>query len=506
MAMSATMTSQLESALTPMAWLPLQPDHFDGACRTCRKCRSDCDGRLPHCNTCSSAGLKCAGYGVQIQWPTSLAEKRTRKAPKRAKSKPNLTSIPPPVGQTSVAAVAFSSLGLPESENFLMEHYLKNLSRIAIAIDYAENGYRSLTQSSINDPCTLNSILAVAASHYSKWQRREDRESRHYLRKAFASLQSRLKYSKLVYEENTVVAMLSLLSYEIFNGTKGWAAHYQGIRGWLSARGNSSDLNPFIKTWFAMIETQKALNIGGCTTPEVQSWIDSSATWTDGANASIDPFFGCSVRLPRLMAAAAKLYDLFKECAEAESGSKEVVESMAIDLQQQVKESAIDMGSEPSLAVSCHDKSIALSAIEDINHREYFRRIVAAAETFRHAMHIYIYRITHPPEEPASAEIRESMDQMFELLATVPDALGPGSNLGWCLTVLGAELDIPDQREYIRSRLKGIKLLGMNNPSSAEKVLEQVWTGRDLYHQGFYSGLPRWQDIMQNMGEGQILV
>lgn len=179
---------------------------------------------------------------------------------------------------------------------------------------------------------------------------------------------------------------------------------------------------------------------------------------------------------------------------------------MATELQCQVKSTTIDLRSEPSLAVSCHDKSIPLCAIEDLNHREYFRRMVAAAETFRHATHIYIYRITHPPEEAPSADIQESIDQMFELLATVPDALGPGSNLGWCLTVLGAELDVPDQREYIKSRLKGIKILGMNNPSSAEKVLERVWMQRDLYHRGYCYGLQRWQDIMQSMGEGQILV
>jgi len=179
---------------------------------------------------------------------------------------------------------------------------------------------------------------------------------------------------------------------------------------------------------------------------------------------------------------------------------------MATELQRQVRETAIDIRSEPSLAISCHSTSIPLSAIEDLNHREYFKRMVAVAETFRRATHIFIYRITHLPEEAPSAEIQESIDKMFELLATVPDALGPGSNLGWCLTVLGAELDDPDHREYIRSRLKGIKILGMNNPSSAEKILEQVWMQRDLYHQGFYSHIPRWQDIMQSMGESQILV
>lgn len=174
-------------------------------------------------------------------------------------------------------------------------------------------------------------MLAVASSHFSKWQKIHDHDSRQYLKKAFCSLQSRLKDPSLVYEEGTIVAMLSLLSYEvgiqfpffflgkiqaadplqIFNGASGWVPHYNGIMGWLSARGNCSDLNPFIKTWVGMVDTQKALNLGGSTTPEVQKWLESSISWTGNCNA-IDPFFGCSARLPRLMVyhKQSKLMDL----------------------------------------------------------------------------------------------------------------------------------------------------------------------------------------------------
>lgn len=172
----------------------------------------------------------------------------------------------------------------------------------------------------LNDPCLLNSMLAVSASHYSKWQKSIDRESRQYLCKAFMSLQERLNDRSLVYHETTIVAMLSILSYEvmlkssptslaecladntaqIFNGSTGWLPHYNGILGWLAARGDCSDLNPFIKTWIAMIDTQKALNLGGRPTPEIERWLESGTNWTDRIDA-IDPFFGCSVRLPKLM-------------------------------------------------------------------------------------------------------------------------------------------------------------------------------------------------------------
>lgn len=51
-----------------------------------------------------------------------------------------------------------------------------------------------------------------------------------------------------------------------------------------------------------MIDTQRALNIGGGVTTQIQLWLDSSASWVDQAEKPIiDPFFGCSVRLPRLM-------------------------------------------------------------------------------------------------------------------------------------------------------------------------------------------------------------
>lgn len=70
--------------------------------------------------------------------------------------------------------------------------------------------------------------------------------------------------------------------------------------GWISARGDCSDIHPFFKSWIAMVETQKALNLGGDLNPEVQRWLKSGLTWTQRGSA-IDPFFGCSAALPPLM-------------------------------------------------------------------------------------------------------------------------------------------------------------------------------------------------------------
>lgn len=57
-----------------------------------------------------------------------------------------------------------------------------------------------------------------------------------------------------------------------------------------------------------MVDTQKGMNLGGPIAPEVERWLDSGASWTDGSVA-IDPFFGCSVRLPRLMVSSPSLQE-----------------------------------------------------------------------------------------------------------------------------------------------------------------------------------------------------
>lgn len=87
----------------------------------------------------------------------------------------------------------------------------------------------------------------------------------------------------------------------------------------------------------------------------------------------------------------------------------------------------------------------------------------------------------------------------------VPDALGPGANLGWCLVVIGAEMDQVHERDYVQSRLDGLHLLGIHNTKNGQKILDEVWTRRDLVSRG--EALPeRWQDTMQRIGQSQILV
>lgn len=131
--------------------------------------------------------------------------------------------------------------------------------------------------------------------------------------------------------------------------------------------------------------------------------------------------------------------------------------------------------------------------------------MVATAEIFRHACHIYVYRLIHAPEEALSDKMADSLHSALELLTQVPDALGPGANLGWCLVVIGAELDQSHQRDYIRTRWPHLNSLGISNCENARKILEEVWIQRDLFSHG--QGSPgRWQHIMQDIGQTQILV
>ncbi|KAH8894013.1 hypothetical protein GQ53DRAFT_821134 [Thozetella sp. PMI_491] len=387
-----------------------------------------------------------------------------------------------------------SSLALPPEESFFMQHYLGNVARLALAIDYDGNGYRSMLPMAMEEPALMNAMLAVAASHHGRWQNTTETVSRKYLRAAIKGLSDRLSRPELVSSPVTLAAMLCLVSFEVFSGSIRWRAHYDAIRGWVHSRGDCSDLDPFLKTWVCMLDTQCALNEGSPAMAELESWME-------GHDNSIDAFFGCSAKLPKLMWAAAEL------CAESRNGhpATEEVRRRADALQEKIRATAMSPESDPAVGILCRSTRHPYAATVDLDKENLRQRMVATAEIFRHASHIFVYRIVHGPEEPLTDQMQESLQKALSLLTFVPDAIGPGANLGWCLVVIGAELDVEDQRDYIRSRWEGMHLLGMYNSKSGERILEEVWNHRDLVSHG--QAVPeRWQDIMQNIGQTQILV
>lgn len=174
------------------------------------------------------------------------------------------------------------------------------MARLALAIDYDQNGYRSLLSMAVQDPALLNAMLAVGASHYGRWQNNHETVSRRYLREALKALSDRFAHPEQVSNQTTLAVMLCLVSFEVFSGSVRWKPHYEAIRGWVWSRGDCSDLDPFLKTWVCMIDTQCALNLGQPAMKEVQMWMDNNVA-SDEQEHSIDALFGCSVKLPTLM-------------------------------------------------------------------------------------------------------------------------------------------------------------------------------------------------------------
>ncbi|KAM3542983.1 hypothetical protein ARSEF1564_004121 [Beauveria bassiana] len=392
-----------------------------------------------------------------------------------------------------------SALGLPGEESYYMRHYFQNVARIALAIDYDANGYRSLLPMAMQEPALLNAAIAVAASHYSRWQHTADTVSRKYHRAASKALRDRFIAGNNIHRQDILATMLLLVSFEVFSGSSRWKEHYNAIRGWIRSRGDCSDLDPFLKTWVCLLDTQSSLNLGQPAMPELMSWLDVPANSEEQGDC-VDALFGCSPKLVKLMWAASRL------CTSSGHGqiTKEELGARADSLQEQIKATAILPDSNPSLNISCHQLGEPLTAI-GMEQEELRRRIVATAEIFRHASHIYVYRVVHSPEVALTEDLQESLNTAQDLLTMVPDALGPGANLGWCLVVLGAEMDQAHERDYVESRLDGLHLLGLDNTKNGQKILEEVWAHRDLVRKGQASP-ESWQDAMKRIGQSQILV
>ncbi|KAM5343358.1 hypothetical protein ACJ41O_011895 [Fusarium nematophilum] len=392
---------------------------------------------------------------------------------------------------------SLSALGLPAEQSFFMQHFNQNIARVALAIDYRGNGYRRLLPMAMTEPALLNVAVAVAASHHSRWQHTVDDTSQKYLRASCKALKQRFASPALINSPVTLASMLLLSTYEVFAGSSRWKSHYAAVRGWIRSRGDCSDLDPFLKNWVCLLDTQSSLNLGTATMPELDSWMDATANQRE----TVDALFGCSARLPKLMSAAARLYVASKDPEVAFDD----ISRQADTLQDQIRATEIASDALPMLGLSCHSSVQAFSTTVGMDEDELRRRALATAEIFRHASHIFVHRITHGPQEPLTPEMQESLETGLQLLTLVPDALGPGANLGWCLVVLGAELDAADQREYITSRWAGLHLLGVCNTKNGQNVLDEVWSHRDLVRQG-YAASERWQDTMLRIGQAQILV
>lgn len=201
-----------------------------------------------------------------------------------------------------------------------VNNIIENVTRCALAVDYESNGYRSLVRTGIHDTCLSNALFAIAASHHSKWQNQRDAASPKYSRNAIRALQVRLRDPELKMAKTTLECMMVLMTYEvgvvsvqkqrlilriqIFDHTKNWKIHWNAIAGWISSRNEFSDLDPFLKTWIALVDTQSALNSGANMIPQVRQWLEASCSRAN-AHAMVDPVMGCSVMLPRLMVSAS---------------------------------------------------------------------------------------------------------------------------------------------------------------------------------------------------------
>lgn len=182
------------------------------------------------------------------------------------------------------------------------------------------------------------------------------------------------------------------------------------------------------------------------------------------------------------------------------------LEERVEDLQEKIRSCEIEFSTTiPHIAVTCHQDIETVIPVGDFSEYELCRRAIAVAEIFRHATHIYVYRIAHAPSIPPSKVIQSSIDAIFNLLPFVPDAIGPGANLGWAIVVVGAETDSEERREYLRCRWHSMEILGLRNTDYGGHLLEQVWNAQNKA-KDFNRPRPRWQDIMRETDSDQILV
>jgi hypothetical protein len=293
---------------------------------------------------------------------------------------------------------------------------------------------------------------------------------------------------------------------QAFSGGDRWKYHYCGVTSWLRARGTHADISPFLLSWVCMSATQTALHWGTTASGSFPNKLfeSESESAPKRSGAFVDPLYGCSVDLPKLMIEAAQFREFVRQAREVDRDSEQEVHARAMALQERIL--ATKMQLDTATLSMTMQAGVTLTVSDLASETETLKTAWHAAEVFRHALHIFVFRIVEPPISSTTKEIKASLHAVFELLPLIPDTLGPGSMLGWALVVVGSEVDELEHREYIRARCDCISLLQLNAGISGQQVLDEVWRRRDLIKSGKSNGMAcNWQDVMQELGIGVVL-
>lgn len=468
-----------------------------GSCWTCMSAQIECSFELPECQQCVLAGRICAGYARRLQWPKLTGTTRRRDARISQRQHDDSRKGGELVKQAHweqswAIPSSLSPYGVSSRESHLLQHYAKNMARIALAIDYDGNVHRSFLPMAMSHRALLNAIFAASSAHLSRWQNKADTSSHRYAIQALVELEKSLRDPVVASSETTLATMLCLIGLEVGNGSTKWRHHYRGLEEWLRWKGDTAKLDPFLKSWILLAAYQAAMVFGEEPTPAIYRWLEVEGQLGVPQDQVIDPFLGYSVKLPGLLLRAASLH----RARRNSSMSEHAISHSVSQLQQQIESCKLDCTKPILLASAFQPANLSTVANTSLCQIDLWKRAAATAEIFRHAAHIYVHRVNAHQGEPLPVDIQHSVDEILNLLNLIPDTRGPGSNLAWPLFTVGLELDSPELRGMVLDWWQILHLLGMESTRKTERVLVETWRHRDEAKEG-RGVAANWQEVMR---------
>jgi len=169
---------------------------------------------------------------------------------------------------------------------------------------------------------------------------------------------------------------------------------------------------------------------------------------------------------------------------------------------------ALSLKDVPISSIIIYDTSVPLSSTPPVTDPEVLEEAIATAEIIRNCAIIYLFRVMHGDTISLDDRTNEALEEAFLLLPKVPDVFGPGSILGWSITVMGCEVpkEKEEEREYLRCRWNGIHGLGLKHSYKGAELLEEVWRRRDRADETGGPPYPRFQDVSRDLGWQLVLI
>jgi hypothetical protein len=376
----------------------------------------------------------------------------------------------------------------------LYHHFINRTCGALVPYDDQKNPFRTILAQMALHPSAqhlLAALLASSAAHRAgiKGEQPPKYLISNLLQTTLSGLRKALDNPTEASQDTTLATAIALSSYNIISSdVQHWRMHLDGAREIILHRRRTSpkpihesSIHTFLFKWFAYLDV--IAGASGLTLKEhnydsavslIEDVTDTKGHESLGL-AEIDRFTGFTASLLPILLRIGKL------AHEKRTASRK----------------GIDLTTNPEFIVNIMrlEYDLNTAELDTINFPPDIdaaleQQLRACNEAFHAAARLHVERRLRGM---SSAQVRNTVEQVFTAIERVPEGCGPEISLLYPLFSAGVEAT-GERRTYAEYRMTEMEKIGIGNVQRAKRVMLETWEASKR------NGSVQWEDVMEEMG------